>query len=51
MDEAYFKPLSLVMAKETGSRKVAHSFVRGNAVSRDTVQNRVRKNANYDILY
>ncbi len=37
MDEAYFKSLSLVMAKEKGTRKLAHSFVLGNAVSRNDV--------------
>ena len=34
MDEAYFKSLSLIMAKEKGSRKLAYSFVIGNSVSR-----------------
>lgn len=37
MDEAYFKSLSLVMAKQQGSRKIAHVFVRGNSVSRPDV--------------
>jgi len=37
MDEAYFKSLSLVMAKETGSRKIAHIFVKGNSVSRPDI--------------
>ena len=37
MDEAYFKTLSLVMAKETGSRKIAHCFVKGTSVSRPDV--------------
>lgn len=37
MDEAYFKSLSLVMAKEVGSRKIAHVFVRGNSVTRPDV--------------
>lgn len=37
MDEAYFKRLSLVMAKEVGSRKIAHVFIKGNSVSRPDV--------------
>lgn len=37
MDEAYFKSLSLVMAKETGSRRIAHTFINGNSVSRPDV--------------
>lgn len=37
MDEAYFKSLSLVMAKKEGTRQLAHSFVRGTSVSRPDV--------------
>ena len=37
MDEAYFKSLSLVMAKEIGSKKLAHVFIQGNSVSRPDV--------------
>lgn len=37
MDEAYFKSLSLVMAKQKGSKKLVHSFVAGTSVSRPEV--------------
>jgi len=37
MDEAYFKSLSLVMAKEIGSKKLAHVFIQGNSVTRPDV--------------
>lgn len=34
MDEAYFKSLSLLMAKEVGSKKLAHAFILGTDVTR-----------------
>jgi len=34
MDEAYFKSLSLVMAKQVGSKKVAHCMIFKNSVDR-----------------
>lgn len=37
MDEAYFRSLSLVMAKQQGSRRLAHSFIAGTSVSRPDV--------------
>jgi len=35
MDEAYFKNLSLLMAKQVGSRKVAHQFIYKNSVNKE----------------
>lgn len=37
LDEAYFKSLSLVMGKQKGSRKIAHTFIQGNSVSRPDI--------------
>ena len=34
MDEAYFKSLSLIMAKQVGSKKVAHQMIFKNSVDR-----------------
>jgi transposase-like protein len=34
MDEAYFKSLSLIMAKQVGSKKLAHQFVFKNSVNK-----------------
>jgi len=35
MDEAYFKKLSLVMAKQVGSRRIAHQFILKNSVDKN----------------
>lgn len=35
MDEAYFKSLSLIMAKQVGSRKTAHQFIFKNSVNKN----------------
>lgn len=35
MDEAYFKNLSLIMAKQVGSRKVAHQIIFKNSVDKN----------------
>lgn len=35
MDEAYFKKLSLVMAKQVGSKKIAHQFIFKNSVDKN----------------
>jgi len=35
MDEAYFKSLSLIMAKQTGSRKIAHQIIFKNSVDKN----------------
>lgn len=34
MDEAYFKSLSLIMAKQVGSKKIAHQVINKNSVDR-----------------
>ena len=34
MDEAYFKSLSLIMAKQQGSRKIAHQIIFNNSVNK-----------------
>ncbi|MFH1413156.1 MAG: IS1595 family transposase, partial [bacterium] len=34
MDEAYFKKLSLIMAKQVGSKKLAHQIILKNSVNR-----------------
>jgi transposase-like protein len=39
MDEAYFKSLSLVMAKQVGSKKLAHQIVFKNSVDRADAMN------------
>jgi len=39
MDEAYFKSLSLVMAKQLGSRKIAHQFIYKKSVDKSEVAN------------
>ena len=39
MDEAYFKSLSLIMAKQVGSRKLAHQIVFKNSVNKSEATN------------
>lgn len=39
MDEAYFRSLSLVMAKQVGSKKLAHQFVFKNSVDKSEAAN------------
>lgn len=39
MDEAYFKKLSLLMAKEVGSKKIAHQIIFKNSVNRGEAAN------------
>ena len=39
MDEAYFKSLSLVLAKQVGSRKLAHQVIFKNSVDKQEVAN------------
>ncbi|MFH1822902.1 MAG: IS1595 family transposase [Patescibacteria group bacterium] len=39
MDEAYFRKLSLILAKQVGSRKLAHQMVFKNSVDREEAAN------------
>lgn len=39
MDEAYFRKLSLLMAKEVGSKKIAHQIIFKNSVNRGEATN------------
>jgi len=39
MDEAYFKSLSLIMAKQVGSKKVAHQIIFKNSVDKSEAAN------------
>ena len=39
MDEAYFKSLSLIMAKQIGSKKLAHQIIFKNSVNREEAAN------------
>lgn len=39
MDEAYFKNLSLIMAKQIGSRKIAHQIIFKNSVNKSETAN------------
>ena len=44
MDEAYFKSLSLLMAKQTGSKKLAHQVVFKNSVNKSEATNFLYQN-------
>jgi len=39
MDEAYFKDLSLLMAKQVGSKKIAHQMIFKNSVNKQETAN------------
>jgi transposase-like protein len=39
MDEAYFKGLSLIMAKQIGSKKLAHQMIFKNSINREEAAN------------
>lgn len=39
MDEVYFKSLSLIMAKQVGSKKLAHQFIFKNSVNKTEIVN------------